>query len=194
MCEKQLPVFCINQCSGRGECNLGFCHCHEGWYGSDCSRKRAGTNVETLDLSSIDIKTRETIRINPSALLAAADGGADISSYGLKKAKRRRRPYIYVYEIPPLYTSHMEQYKLSPMACLHRKFHVGGDADFVSDGYNIEQFLHETLLTSAHRTYDASEADFFYVPVYIACMMWPVLGWADFPWFYAPTAYPRTVR
>ena len=88
----------------------------------------------------------------------------------------------------------MEQYKLSPMACLHRKFHIGDDADFVSDGYNIEQFLHETLLTSAHRTYNASEADFFYVPVYLACMMWPVLGWADYPWFYAPTAYPRPMH
>jgi hypothetical protein len=32
----------MNQCSGHGECILGFCMCHEGWYSHDCSRRKAG--------------------------------------------------------------------------------------------------------------------------------------------------------
>lgn len=28
---------CINNCSSRGECFYGFCHCYEGYYGIDCS-------------------------------------------------------------------------------------------------------------------------------------------------------------
>ena len=36
------------------------------------------------------------------------------------------------------------------------------------------------------RTFDPEEADFFYVPVYITCLIFPVLGWADFPFYHAP--------
>lgn len=32
---------------------------------------------------------------------------------------------------------------------------------------------------------DPEEADLFYVPAYVACYAWPVLGWADFPWWYS---------
>ena len=40
------PPDWIPQCSGHGECVVGFCKCHEGWYGADCSRKRAGQAME----------------------------------------------------------------------------------------------------------------------------------------------------
>ncbi len=32
------------------------------------------------------------------------------------------------------------------------------------------------------------------MPVYITCFMWPVLGWADFPYYYAPTVQPRPMH
>ena len=41
-CTQRHEVFCLNQCSGHGDCDQGFCKCHAGWYGSECSRKRAG--------------------------------------------------------------------------------------------------------------------------------------------------------
>jgi hypothetical protein len=40
--------------------------------------------------------------------------------------------------------------------------------------YAIESHLHELMLQSEHRTLDAEEADFFYVPTYLACFMWPI--------------------
>jgi hypothetical protein len=50
------------------------------------------------------------------------------------------------------------------------------------------------LFSIAHefRTLNPEEADFFYVPVYITCFMYPVMGWADFPYYYAPSE-PRQV-
>lgn len=42
LCELRTEQVCINQCSGHGECRMGFCLCHEGYYGHDCARKRAG--------------------------------------------------------------------------------------------------------------------------------------------------------
>eukprot|EP00877_Chromochloris_zofingiensis_P008502 jgi/Chrzof1/3905/Cz13g12240.t1 len=44
--------------------------------------------------------------------------------------------------------------------------------------------MHELMLSSEHRTLDPEEADFFYVPAYLSCYLWPVHGWADFPSWY----------
>ena len=49
-------------------------------------------------------------------------------------------------------------------------------------------------MCTACSTFDPEEADFFYVPIYVTTMMWPVLGWADFPFFHAPQAYPRPMH
>ena len=38
-------------------------------------------------------------------------------------------------------------------------------------------------LQSPHRTFDPEEADFFYVPVYVNTLTWPVFAWADGPWY-----------
>jgi hypothetical protein len=29
-CDESVEMFCINQCGGHGECNLGFCKCDQG--------------------------------------------------------------------------------------------------------------------------------------------------------------------
>ncbi|GBF96649.1 exostosin-like glycosyltransferase [Raphidocelis subcapitata] len=36
-CNLRSEMFCPNQCSGRGRCNLGFCVCDAGWWGLDCA-------------------------------------------------------------------------------------------------------------------------------------------------------------
>ncbi len=41
-CEAPLEQTCMNQCSGRGACYLGFCKCHAGWYGHDCALRAVG--------------------------------------------------------------------------------------------------------------------------------------------------------
>ncbi len=42
-------------------------------------------------------------------------------------------------------------------------------------------------LPFCHRTFDPEEADFFYVPVYTSCYIYPVYAYNDFPWWYAPS-------
>lgn len=37
-----------------------------------------------------------------------------------------------------------------------------------------------------HRTFDPDEADFFYVPQYSTCYIYPIHNWADYPWFPVP--------
>ncbi len=50
----------------------------------------------------------------------------------------------------------------------------------------MDTLLHELLIQSEHRTFDPEEADFFYVPQYSTCLIYPILGWADYPWFPVP--------
>ena len=47
---------------------------------------------------------------------------------------------------------------------------------------------------TARSTFDPEEADFFYVPIYVTTLMWPVLVWADFPFFHAPQIWPRPMH
>ncbi|KXZ54698.1 hypothetical protein GPECTOR_4g766 [Gonium pectorale] len=91
-----------------------------------------------------------------------------------------------VYDMPPQYTSQLLQYRIGADACMWRRFNEYNDSFVLSMTYSIEPYLHEMMLQSEHRTFDPEEADFFYVPMYLTCLMWPVLGWADHPWYYAP--------
>ncbi|PNH07165.1 hypothetical protein TSOC_006411 [Tetrabaena socialis] len=47
-CDGSTPMetTCANQCGGHGDCFFGFCRCHPDWYGQDCSRKNAGSDME----------------------------------------------------------------------------------------------------------------------------------------------------
>ena len=69
-------------------------------------------------------------------------------------------------------------------ACFWRLFKEDNVTGYTHWTYSIESALHEYLLQSPHRTLDPEQADFFYVPVYTSCFFHPVLGWADFPYWY----------
>ena len=56
----------------------------------------------------------------------------------------------------------------------HQKFH----------SYMLEFALHEMLLQSTHLTHDPEEADFFFVPLYVSCFVWPIHGHTLFPYFF----------
>lgn len=47
LCDEVTECMCVNQCSGHGECDSGFCKCHRGWYGTDCARRAAGLPLES---------------------------------------------------------------------------------------------------------------------------------------------------
>ncbi|EFN59979.1 hypothetical protein CHLNCDRAFT_56485 [Chlorella variabilis] len=53
--------------------------------------------------------------------------------------------------------------------------------------YAFEPGFLEMLMQSEHRTLDAEEADFFYVPVFTSCFIWPVRDGADslYDFFYS---------
>eukprot|EP00884_Botryococcus_braunii_P011152 jgi/Botrbrau1/20037/Bobra.200_1s0042.1 len=83
----------------------------------------------------------------------------------------------------------MLEYRIDRARCVHRMWDVGNETASSEDIYMVEPLLHEALLQSPHRTLDPDEADFFYVPLYTTCFIYPVFGWADYPWFYGPGSF-----
>ncbi|KAL3687747.1 hypothetical protein R1sor_014056 [Riccia sorocarpa] len=128
LCEIPVESFCINQCSGNGRCRGGSCACVEGWHGIDCS---IPSSLSSLKSWPRWLVPRVVKRTN------ASDSWQE---QNLQVTVEKRRPLIYIYELPPRFNSHL-----------------------------LEIVFVEGLLSSEHRTANAEEADFFYVPVLGAC-------------------------
>ena len=45
-CEVPTEAFCPNQCTGHGECRLGYCKCNAGWFGLDCASRGDGNDED----------------------------------------------------------------------------------------------------------------------------------------------------
>eukprot|EP00798_Chlamydomonas_sp_ICE-L_P022988 gene22988-30176_t len=137
-CEVDKPEF-----NGHGDCHLGFCMCHEGYYGFECSRRREGVPQSTGEQEGS--KPWLAPHVNP---VPATHGPSS-------RPDGRKRPFIYVYDLPPEFNSRLLQTRTE------RGFWWT---------YSVEPVLHEAMLLSEHRTLDPDEADFFYVPVYSTCV------------------------
>ncbi|KAG2481857.1 hypothetical protein HYH03_019181 [Edaphochlamys debaryana] len=173
-CDEPLEPFCPGACSGHGRCNLGFCFCDDGYYGHDCSRRKAG-----LPLLPSRIPTTpwlaSVVREPPAALEPPPRA-------------TRRRPLVYVYDLEPLFQARLLQYRISPPWCVHRRHDLPGNHTVWSDMwvYAADGMLHESLLLSEHRTFDPEEADFFFVPHQASCLPCPIGSWVASPWFRGP--------
>ncbi|KAL4438037.1 hypothetical protein ABPG77_004258 [Micractinium sp. CCAP 211/92] len=176
-CDQPCEPVCPNQCSGHGECLNGFCKCHKGHWGHDCAYRYPGTEW-TPGL----VKERPWIAEHVAAP-AAEDP---------KPGDTRKRPLIYVYELPAIFNSKLLQYRPDKGCCTHRLFNEDNSTYFGDPWvYAAETGLHEALLQSEHRTLDPEEADYFYIPVYSSCYLWPLHGDNDFPFFHSFQHTPR---
>ncbi|KAI8474753.1 MAG: exostosin-like glycosyltransferase [Monoraphidium minutum] len=177
-CDLPGESFCPNQCGGRGRCDLGFCRCDAGWWGLDCAHAaRGGAAAEG------------PVRLPPWLAELAVDPWSAGARAGGVGARGRRRPLVYVYDVPAAYVSRMLQYRMYRDLCVWRWFDAEYDNATLTSAYpyGAEPLFLEMLLMSGHRTLDPEEADFFYVPLLATCWMHPVSGWADHPWWYVDT-------
>ena len=194
---------CRASCWDHGVCAppLGRCDCAPGWWGADCSYPSEpafrGRPNDCTHNDSAPLKCERPItntkRPPPNRTLAPAEcprgcggrgvceggfchcrapyWGVDCALGGSDAPRCSARPCVYVYELP------------ARMNVLSFRSNGARWHTHESDEH-MPQTLHLALLASPHRTADANEADFFFVPV------WDFVG---FGWG-SPAVYWRAHR
>ncbi|KAL0339629.1 UNVERIFIED_CONTAM: putative glucuronoxylan glucuronosyltransferase F8H [Sesamum radiatum] len=159
-CEDPVLSVCINQCSGHGLCHGGFCRCENGWYGVDCS-------IPSV-LSSI---TEWPKWLRPAHIDIPDDARLTGNLVNLNAVVKKKRPLIYVYDLPPDFNSLLLEGRHFKFECVNR-IYDGRNATLWTDQlYGAQMAIYESILASPHRTLNGDEADFFFVPVLDSCII-----------------------
>ncbi|OAE34870.1 hypothetical protein AXG93_1587s1010 [Marchantia polymorpha subsp. ruderalis] len=174
LCEVPVESFCINQCSGNGRCRGGSCALE--LLLLSVSRKLiwrildrgnpAGLRISVLSVSSLKTNFNRTKPAFSYYVVSVSKGGTQET---LEVVVERRRPLIYVYELPAKFNSHLLEGRHYRNHCVNRIYDLDNRTIWIDDLYGSEVAILESLLSSAYRTSNAEEADFFYVPVLGAC-------------------------
>ncbi|CAI0377079.1 unnamed protein product [Linum tenue] len=159
-CEVPVQCVCINQCSGHGHCRGGFCQCRSGWYGVDCSIPSVLSPVSGwprwLRPAQLDIPNNENLTT---------------PLFDLNALTKKKRPLVYVYDLPPEFNSLLLEGRHFKLECVNRIYDDGNATIWTEQLYGSQMAIYESLLASAHRTLNGEEADFFFVPVLDSCII-----------------------
>ncbi|KAJ8761737.1 hypothetical protein K2173_004546 [Erythroxylum novogranatense] len=159
-CEIPVQCVCINQCSGHGFCLGGSCQCNNGWYGIDCS------------IPSVTSSVREWPNwLRPAQLDVPDDNILSGKLVNFNAIVKKKRPLIYVYDLPPEFNSMLLEGRHFKFECVNRIYDENNATFWTDQLYGSQMALYESILASAHRTLNGEEADFFFVPVLDSCII-----------------------
>ncbi|XP_057849591.2 uncharacterized protein LOC131060391 isoform X2 [Cryptomeria japonica] len=159
-CEFPTECSCINQCSGNGYCHGGFCQCKAGWYGIDCSIPSIASSIQEWPQWLLPA----TVQI-PNGMFV----GEKLN--GIQAVVTKKRPLIYIYDLPPEFNSHLLEGRHFKFECVNRIYDDRNASVWTDQLYGSQIALYESLLASPYRTLNGEEADYFYVPVLDACLI-----------------------
>ncbi|XP_065011559.1 uncharacterized protein LOC135585634 isoform X2 [Musa acuminata AAA Group] len=158
-CEIPTVCACLNQCSGHGHCRGGFCECDRGYYGIDCSVPSSLSPIqewpEWLRPATVDLPDK----VPSSDLLT------------IKAVVKKKRPLIYVYDLPPEFNAHLLEGRHFKFDCFNRIYTDKNRTMWTDQLYGSQMALYESILASPYRTMNGEEADYFYVPVLDSCII-----------------------
>ncbi|KAJ9184754.1 hypothetical protein P3X46_004449 [Hevea brasiliensis] len=159
-CEVPVQCVCINQCSGHGHCRGGFCQCDNGWYGADCS-------IPSV-LSSVNEWPKW---LRPAQLDVPDNAHLTRKLVNLNAVVKKKRPLIYVYDLPPEFNSLLLEGRHFKFECVNRIYDEKNATYWTDQLYGAQMALYESILASPCRTLNGEEADFFFVPVLDSCII-----------------------
>ncbi|XP_043711978.1 uncharacterized protein LOC122660809 [Telopea speciosissima] len=158
-CEIPVQCTCLNQCSGHGHCRGGYCQCNSGWYGTDCS------------IPSVLSSVQEWPRWLRPATVDVPDAQVSSSPVNVNAVVKKKRPLIYVYDLPPEFNNLLLEGRHFKLECVNR-IYDGQNATLWTDQlYGAQIALYESILASPYRTLNGEEADYFFVPVLDSCII-----------------------
>ncbi|KAJ0982339.1 hypothetical protein J5N97_010594 [Dioscorea zingiberensis] len=159
-CELPTLCSCVNQCSGKGHCHSGSCECDSDWYGIDCSIPSALSPMREWPtwLQPKTDKFSDKLQLNSDSM-------------SIKVVIEKKRPLIYVYDLPPEFNSHLLEGRHLKYECVNRVYNEDNRTLWTRHLYGSQMALYESILASPHRTLNGEEADYFYVPVLDSCLI-----------------------
>ncbi|KAJ0960495.1 hypothetical protein J5N97_001654 [Dioscorea zingiberensis] len=92
-------------------------------------------------------------------------------SMSIKVVIEKKRPLIYVYDLPPEFNSHLLEGRHLKYECVNRVYNEDNRTLWTRHLYGSQMALYESILASPHRTLNGEEADYFYVPVLDSCLI-----------------------
>ncbi|XP_042510096.1 uncharacterized protein LOC122085578 isoform X2 [Macadamia integrifolia] len=158
-CELPVQCTCLNQCSGHGHCRGGYCQCNSGWYGTDCS------------IPSVLSSLQEWPRWLRPATIHVSDAQVSSSPVNLNTVVKKKRPLIYVYDLPPEFNSLLLEGRHFKLECVNRIYDGQNATLWMDQLYGAQIALYESVLASPYRTLNSEEADYFFVPVLDSCII-----------------------
>ncbi|KAK1288944.1 putative glucuronoxylan glucuronosyltransferase F8H [Acorus calamus] len=159
-CEIPTTCSCLNQCSGHGHCRGGFCACDKSWYGVDCS------------IPSVLSPIGEWPKwLQPATLDVPVEAPITSDLVNIKAEVKKKRPLIYVYDLPPEFNSHLLEGRHYRYQCVNRLYNDQNTTIWTDQPYGAQMALYESILASSYRTLNGEEADYFYVPVLDSCII-----------------------
>ncbi|XP_055801254.1 uncharacterized protein LOC129870475 isoform X2 [Solanum dulcamara] len=159
-CEVSVLSTCINQCSGHGLCRGGFCQCDSGWFGADCSAPSVLSPIREWPLWLRPAQVNVPENVNSKGNLVNLDAITE-----------KKRPLIYVYDLPPDFNSLLLEGRHFKLECINRIYDPRNATVWTDQLYGAQMALYESMLASPHRTLNGEEADFFFVPVLDSCII-----------------------
>ncbi|CAN4099793.1 unnamed protein product [Withania somnifera] len=159
-CEVPVLSTCINQCSGHGVCRGGFCQCDSGWFGADCSVPSVLSSISEWPLWLRPAQVNVPQNVNSRGNLVNLDAIAE-----------KKRPLIYVYDLPPDFNSLLLEGRHFKLECVNRIYDPRNATVWTDQLYGAQMALYESMLAGPHRTLNGEEADFFFVPVLDSCII-----------------------
>ncbi|XP_042417435.1 uncharacterized protein LOC122006135 isoform X1 [Zingiber officinale] len=159
-CEIPTLCSCVNQCSGHGHCRGGFCECDRGYYGIDCSVPSALSPMQEWPvwLRPAKVDLPDKVSINGELMT-------------IKAVVKKKRPLIYVYDLPPEFNAHLLEGRHFKFECVNRIYTDKNRTLWTDQLYGSQMALYESILASPYRTMNGDEADFLYVPVLDSCII-----------------------
>lgn len=159
-CEVPVESTCINQCAGHGHCRGGFCQCDNGWFGVDCSIPSASMSIMNWPRW-----------LRPAQVTVPDSKDQTGNTVYLNAIVEKRRPLIYVYDLPPVFNSLLLEGRHFKLECVNRIYNHMNSTIWTDQLYGAQMALYESLLASPHRTLNGEEADYFFVPVLDSCLI-----------------------
>ncbi|KAK6124647.1 hypothetical protein DH2020_041611 [Rehmannia glutinosa] len=159
-CEVPVQSVCISQCSGHGHCHGGSCQCENGWYGVDCSIPSVISSIREWPkwLRPANINVPDSARLTGNLV-------------NLNAVVQKKRPLIYVYDLPPDFNSILMEGRHFKLECVNRIYDDRNATLWTDQLYGAQMAIYESILASPYRTLNGDEADYFFVPVLDSCII-----------------------